>query len=69
MPDLIGELIRARRKTIDQCEKKLKIGNLTDLQRKHVQWRLAEELFALAEIQTQVADDRVAVLKEQQRPS
>ena len=69
MSDLIGELIRARRKTIDQCERKLKIGKLTDLQRKHIQWRLAEELSALEEIQAQVADDRAALSKEQQRPS
>jgi hypothetical protein len=62
MSDLIASFVRARRKTIKQCEKKLKVGNLTDLQRKHVQWRLAEELYALddllQEVQMQIADDQ-----------
>lgn len=62
MSDLIGAFVRARRKTIKQCEKKLKLGNLTDLQRKHVEWRLAEELYALKdvlqEVQTQIGDDQ-----------
>ena len=70
MSDLIGAFIRARRKNIDQCERKLRFGKLTDLLKKHVQWRLSEELYALKdllqEVQVQVLDDRASLLKEHQ---
>ena len=73
MSDLIGAFIRARRKNINLCEKKLRLGRLTELQRKHVRWRLSEELSALKDllqdVQVRVVEGRAALLKEYQKSS